>query len=171
MVELAIAIAILTIALGATVSTLVASTALSKTDRETTLAIHAAQSALERVKGEAFEDAFASFNADPNDDPPPGGPGTAPGSAFAVPGLNLRAADPDGFVGQIFFPGDGLVLREDLVDAALGMPRDLNNDVVLDANDHAGDYTVLPVRVRVEWTGETGNRQLEFVTTLTNLAP
>ena len=32
--------------------------------------------------------------------------------------------------------------------------------------DHAGDYVVLPVRIRVAWRGVSGDRILELVTAL-----
>ena len=167
LLEILIALTVMTIALGATTTTLVASTSLSHANRETALAVDAARSALESVKGEVFAAAFVSFNDDPADDP--GAAGTAPGKYFAVWGLGLRQGDPDGFVGEIIFPGDGVALHEDYVDREMGMPRDLNGDLVIDVGgvDHAGDYNVLPVKVRIEWTGKSGDRELEFVTVVT----
>jgi type II secretory pathway pseudopilin PulG len=162
--ELAITVTIMAVALGAIVSTLTASIFLSSANRESHQAMLAARSAVERVRGETFANAFATFNADPADDP--GGPGTAPGNAFDVPGLSPQAADPDGRVGEILFPGDGFQLREDVVDAGLGLPRDLSADGEIDAADHAGDYVLLPVQVRLRWRGESGNREVEYVTYL-----
>jgi hypothetical protein len=167
MIELVITVTFTAVALGAIVSTLTASIFLGTSNRESNLAMSAARSAIERVRGEPFAQAFASFNADPADDP--GGAGTAPGNAFDVPGLSPRPGDPDGRVGEILFPGDGLTLREDAVDALLGLPRDLSGDGVVDAADHAGDYTLLPVRVRLRWRGEAGNRQVEYVTYIAEL--
>ena len=60
-----------------------------------------------------------------------------------------------------------LAAARDLTDAVLGMPRDLNADSALDGNDHAGDYTILPVRVRIEWTGINGDRFMEMATAIT----
>lgn len=168
MVEVLIAITVLSVGLGAVTTSMVMSNALNQSNRETTLALNGALSAVESVRGTAYADAFATFNANPADDPLPGGAGTAPGNFFAIPGLGVRDGDPDGFVGEIVFPGDGVGLFENVVDRDLGLPRDLNGDGDVDANaiDHSTDYTVLPVRVRLEWTGKSGNRQLEFVTTL-----
>ena len=53
-------------------------------------------------------------------------------------------------------------------DASLGMPRDLNGDGVIDSEDHAGDYVLLPVKVRVNWRGITGDRSFEVCTVLLN---
>ena len=162
LLELIVAVTVLTIAAGAITSTLVVSTSLTHINRETTLAVEAAQSAVESLRAVGFDEAFARYNASPDDDPA----GTAPGASFDVAGLFARAGDPDGRVGSIQFPGDGFVLREDLEDRELGMPRDLDGDGAVDALDHADDYGILPVRVRIEWTGEQGARSFELYTVL-----
>lgn len=99
----------------------------------------------------------------------PGGVGTAPGPDFAVAGLDPRREDPDGMVGRVLFPtdpDDPAVLREDLVDATFGMPRDMNADDEVDGDDRSGDYFLLPVRVRLEWRGVSGDRALDIDTLL-----
>ena len=53
----------------------------------------------------------------------------------------------------------------DVVDARLGMPRDLNGNGV-DGNDHAADYRILPVVVRFAWRGPGGPSRAEFRTIL-----
>lgn len=167
LVEITVLMAVFSIGFGALAMTLISSTSLRESNRETALAVEAAQSAIERVRGEVFDRAFASFNADPADDP--GGAGTAPGNLFAVRGLNVRRGDADGFVGEIIFPGDGFELREDAVDDALGMPRDLTADAVVENVDVADRYTILPLRVRIEWTGASGDRFLEVVTSIAEI--
>lgn len=157
--EVLITIAVFTIGISAVSSTLLASRSLNKTTRETSVALEAAESAMETLRGEAFEEAFARFNATDLDDP---AGGNSPGIRFAVDGLRVREDDEDGFVGEIIFPGNGVELREDFVDDELGMPRDLDGDGNVDANDHSGDYVLLPVRVRLEWTGQNGNRFIEL---------
>jgi len=161
--ELLVSVTVFTIGIGAVSSTLVASSSLSKSTRETSLALECAQSAMESTRGEEFSEAFARFNSTTIDDPVAG---TSPGSLFGIDALSVRDGDADGAIGAISFPGNGVQLREDTVDAELGMPRDLNGDGVIDALDHSGDYVVLPVRIRVEWTGQTGNRALEVVSLL-----
>lgn len=59
-------------------------------------------------------------------------------------------------------------LREDLEDASLGMPRDLNGDNVIDDKDHAHDYLILPVRVELEWESSSGVRRFSITTQLTD---
>ena len=69
----------------------------------------------------------------------------------------------------MLLPSDGGPLREDVEDAELSLPRDLNGDAKIDALDHASDYIVLPVRVVVEWNGYAGPRRLEMFTMLADL--
>ena len=57
-------------------------------------------------------------------------------------------------------------LREDYQDALWGMPRDLTGDSIIDAEDHAENYILLPVRVRIEWQGRVGPRTYEVLTML-----
>lgn len=154
----------MTVALSGLTTLLVTSMSLERTNRESALALEAAQSTLEQIKGEVFSEAFVRFNRDTTDDP---ALGSSPGAAFAVPGLNVRPNDPDGMVGEIIFPGDGFVIREDFVDRGLGMPRDLTGDGPWDNLDHdETDVIVLPVRVRIEWRGRSGDQVLDLVTTL-----
>lgn len=63
----------------------------------------------------------------------------------------------------------GWMLREDYVDANLGMPRDLNGDSIIDNKDHSEDYILLPVQIRVEWQGTSGRRWLDVYSMLTDL--
>jgi len=60
------------------------------------------------------------------------------------------------------------VLREDIEDPLLGLPRDLNGDGIIDSENHAKDFVVLPVRVRVRWRGVTGIRTVEVCSLLLN---
>ena len=58
--------------------------------------------------------------------------------------------DKDGYrlnVGIILSNQEG-ILREDVAIPAMGMPRDLDGDNVVDGVDHKGDYRMLPVIVR-----------------------
>ena len=167
LLELVIAMAVLAVAMGAILTSMVNSVALRRTNRETFLALEAARGAIETVRGEPFQRVYTSFNANAADDPD--GAGTAPGRFIAVRGLGLQANDVDGFVGEIIFPGDGVSLFENLVDVTLGTPRDLSGDNVVDAAAHNADYTLLPFEVRLAWRGASGNRELSMVTTLADL--
>lgn len=167
-VELAVAMTILLAAL-LIFSSVVGSMARQRAvNRETALAIAAARNMLETLRSEAFGQVYALYNADPGDDP--GGPNTAPGRRFAVAGLGAVPDALDGLQGEVVFPtADGLAgpeLREDVELRALGMPRDLSGDNVIDTRDHRNDYFILPVRVEVRWSGRSGVRQYEMCTQL-----
>ncbi len=136
--------------------------ALGRTNRETTIALQAAEGVLEEMRATPFDEVFARFNRSTAD-------GFAwPGDTFAVPALTLRPNDPDGLAGRIEFPGNGLLIQESSQDAGLGMPRDLNGDLDAQDNlDHNTGYALLPVRVRVEWQSVDGPRDIELVANLT----
>ena len=163
LIEVTVSMFVLFVAVGATLGTLSSFAGLEESNRETMIAQMGAHRMIERLQAEDFRTLFANYNAVPADDP--GGAGTAPGAGFAVGGLDAQDADPDGFVGLIMFPvaAPG-VLREDTVDEDFAMPLDLNADGVVDALNHANDYVALPVRVRIEWQGRSGNRSVELQT-------
>jgi prepilin-type N-terminal cleavage/methylation domain-containing protein len=167
LVELTVAISVLVIALCATASTVVSTGSLNRQSHETELARKAAESMLDALRNAPFATVFAQYNSAAGDDPL--GPGTAPGANFAVKGLTPVAGAPGGVAGRIIFPAAGPELRENVDDATLGMPRDLTGDGLLDGFDHAGDYRVLPVRVRVSWTGTNGARFVELQTLLSEI--
>ncbi len=170
LIELAIGITVLLVGVLGFAQTMVSIERTQTRTRESGRATQAARGMLERIQAEAFPEAFRRFNADPADDP--GGAGTAPGAFFAVEGLSVQPGDTDGFVGQVIFPtpaGAPNELRESTVDAALGMPRDLNGDGVVHATaSYSTDYRVLPVRVRVAWIGTAGRSAIELRTVLGN---
>ncbi len=133
-------------------------------NRETALAHEAARAVIEKMQATPFASVYATYNANPADDP--GGAGTAPGAAFAVPGMTHQDNDADGLVGDIVFPevtvGGVTTLSESVVDARWGMPRDLDGDGVITARALPGAYMILPVRVRIYWRGVGGNRSIEL---------
>jgi len=148
----------------------VAVTRAGNMQRETEIANEAARAMLERIKAESFPQAFRTFNATSTDDP--GGVGTAPGANFAVAGLRAAPDDADGLPGEIVFPtptGQPGQLRENVTDARLDMPHDLNGDGLIDSANHATDYKLLPVLVRVHWQSVDGTvGSVELKTRLAN---
>lgn len=161
-----LAIVVVLIGVGATLGSISSFARLEEANRESTLATLATRRALENLQAQDFTQIFALFNEDAADDP---GGVPAPGAGFAVAGLTVQDGDADGLAGRVIFPvspGAPAPLREDLVAPEDGFPRDLNADGAVDALDHAGDYAVLPVRVRVEWRGASGNRFIELQTVL-----
>ncbi len=161
------AVAVMVIGVSALASTVVTGSALNQVSQESETARKAIETTIDAMRGTPFTVVFATFNGDAGDDPD--GAGTAPGATFVVPGLTAVAGAPGGVAGQIIFPSNGPALRENAVDTALGMPRDLNLDGVMDAGDHAADYMILPVRVRVRWMGKAGPHTVELQTQLSGL--
>ncbi len=153
LVEIAIVALLLLVAIGSLSSAVVSSIQLSRSNEETAIADDAARQQMAQLRTVAFANIFANFVAAPD---------------FDVRGLTPRRDDPDGRVGEIIFPTVGLELREDVVDPDLGLPRDLNGDGYPpvgpspDGADHSGDYIVLPVTIRLEWVGASGNRWTEL---------
>jgi len=170
LLELTFSITLLVIGISAISRLTVGLTRATSVARESELATQAAKAMLERIKAEAFLQAFRSFNALGSDDP--SGADTAPGANFAVPGLRAIPGDADGLPGEIVFPtvaGAPGVLREDVTDTKLGMPHDLNGDNATDGLNHATDYKLLPVLVRVRWQAADGtNASTELKTILAN---
>ena len=167
LIELLSAITILVFGIGALVSMVAATSTANQLNRETALALSAGHGLIERMRGELFAEVFARYNVDPDDDP--GGAGTAPGSSFAIAGLAALPGDADGMPGEIVLPTGGPELYEDEDLPLFGLPRDLDMDGIVDAADHAADYRVLPVLVRIRWQGRTGPRTIQFLTTLADL--
>lgn len=168
LVEILVVLTILTLA-GAMFARALASVhRLDPMVDETSLASEQARIVIESMRNRPFAQVFALYNDDPADDP--GGPGTAPGSGFDVPGL--VAPPGSATVGRVQFPSPGPALRESADDEGLGMPRDLDGDGQVDGNDHSGDYIILPVRIRLEWSPgpkATRNRALLVYTMLSGL--
>ncbi len=186
LVEIVVALSVLVVAASIFCQTLLSTARMRHLNRENALAADAARVTLERMRNEPFLEIYRDYNEDPKDDP--GGNATGPGYLFDVPGLEPLEDAPQGKVGHIVFPtktvqvsppagggkkGGATVLgppvtqwhlREDFVDARLGMPRDLNGNNVVDTANHSSDYLVLPVRVRIEWKGSSGARRFEIDT-------
>ncbi len=163
--ETMIAFVVLIVAVGTTMGVITSFTVMEQANRERALACHAARRTLEEMHARNFSDVFALYNETTADDPG----GTVPGPGFDVFGLDPQEGDADGRVGRVLFPtpaGSPGVLQENIQDEAFGMPRDLDADGDEDGLDKSGTYKLLPVIVRVEWRGQSGNRRLEFQTLL-----
>lgn len=192
LVELVVAMSVLLVAASIFYRMLASTTQLRDTNRENAVAADAARVCLEEMRNASFSELWALYNDDPSDDPD--GPGTAPGNRFRVEDLDPLPGSPGGTVGEVILPAqltqvevtveepmgklggggtttmivDELWLREDVVDPELGLPRDLNGDNVVDTLDHAEDYLVLPVCVRIRWQSAFGERSMRVVTMLTD---
>jgi type II secretory pathway pseudopilin PulG len=168
LLELTIVTSVLVVGFLALSQTIVASMQVTRVNRETALATDALRGTLEALQGDgAFDDLFNQYNDDPLDDV---GAGPAPGSTFDVPGLQVALDDPDGRVGEIVFPATetaaGLELHEGLDAPELGMPRDLNGNGFIELGNVEDAYVLLPVLVRLRWSGHSGVREMEVRTFL-----
>ena len=171
-VELLVVMVIMTVAVGIFAATVTSNARQRSHNREMVVASEAARSIIETMRGLEFEELYARFNVDTSDDPESG---DSPGPWFQVQGLQPLSSSTSGFQGMIHLPehlrpDGGSELREDLIDSELGMPRDLTGDNLIDGADHAQDYMILPVRVRVEWRGHGGERSFELVTLMTEFS-
>lgn len=169
LIEVVLVMTVMLVAVSMLSGTLLAAARQRSFQKEEALASLAVRNVLERLREQPCQEVYASYNTDPADDPL--GPGTAPGPRFAVPGLSPVPEAEDPLTGTVVFPerllpSGARELREDLANPLLGMPRDLNGDNVVDEENHAGDYLILPVEVRVDWRGRDGNRELRGVAML-----
>lgn len=167
LVELAVSITVMAFALCAAASTVITTGALNQKNHETEVARRAAENMIEVLRNTSFDKVFPTYNSVGSDDP--NGANTAPGNLFAVTGLTPIPGAPGGVAGTILIASPGPGLFENVNDASLGMPRDLNADGVVDAVNHAGDNRVLPVRVRIRWQSKSGPRTVELSTLLSEL--
>jgi Tfp pilus assembly protein PilV len=185
-VEVVVAMSVMVVAASIFCQMLAGTTRLRQLNRENALAADSARVVLEQMRNAPIREVYRRYNEDPKDDPL--GQGTGPGQYFDVAGLTALADAPLGRAGQILFPSQAVQvtssgggkkaagstattsiqwhLREDFVDDALGMPRDLNGDNVIDSLNHATDYIILPVRIRVSWQSPTGPRHFDLLTQL-----
>lgn len=155
MVEVMVALVLVMIALSGYSRSLVSSMVASDTNEELRIASEAARVWMERLQGTDFDEVWARYGHSD--------------AAFPVAGLAARGGDQNGDVLFLDFPiigNSNSVLREDANIPALGLPRDLNADGVVDSEDHSDDYVILPIRVRLEWEGSRGDGYLEFQTLL-----
>lgn len=166
LLELTIALILLTIGLVSMLQAGSRTQALSRENRERALAHNALRSASDRVL--ARSDAIVRAG---DTDWAQGitgfyGPGGTLGNTFEVRGLN--EVDEDVPVGSI-----RLIVDETTTDEALGvdagMPRDLDGDGDMSSSDVSSFATKLPVVLEVRWRGFRGIRSLRHVVWITGV--
>jgi hypothetical protein len=167
MLELMVAIATLAVGLLGFTQALVTAMRAQRMSHEQGLAMEAARRQVELMKTVGFANVFRQYNGDRGDDL--GGPRTAPGANFTVQGL-AGAFGSNSVPGEVLFPtvaSQPGVLREDLALPELGTPLDLDLDNgTIDALDHASNYKILPVLVRVRWVSMAGRGEVRLATVL-----
>ena len=162
LLEVSVVCVVMAVALIMLSGTIASTAQVAPQSTERFRAAEAAADVIEQMHGVDVDDVFRLFNANPADDP--GGVGSAPGAAFDVEGFSPIAGDPDGRVGRILIPELDGRLSEVVENPLLGVPRDLNADMEIDDLDHAADWVILPVVVRIEWSGANGERNIDVPT-------
>jgi len=182
LIEVAVAVGILAVALTGLLGAMTLAMRGSAYSGEVLVAQDAARAKAEEMGGREHRLIFCLYNGTTADDP--GGSGTAPGDAFAVPGLT--PVSPATTAGKVIFPTNaaGTRLREDPSTAMpeLGMPKDLNGD--LDTSDSffyedidpGDDYerlknVLLPAKIVITWTGATGPQKYELCVQFADRTP
>lgn len=152
-IELVIAMSVM--AVGALTQASLTVTHYRQTDinRELIVVAEAARSQLELVRGTDFSSVLSTFHGTSAQD-------------FDVDGLAPASSDKDGRVGRVLFPMVGNDLREDVTDARLGMPADLDSDGAIDSQPKNLTYRFLPVTVEIRWRGKLGDRVFRLDTVL-----
>lgn len=164
LIDVCVALLILAIAVGALVGTMFSALRLDQVNESRAAANQALRAVLEDMRTLEFSTVYAAYNTSSADDPDP--------DHDYKTGLALKAKLPAGACGsapvaQVVFPEDKQgFLREDLVDASLGLPRDLNGDGDIDGNDHSADYKILPVTVKLEWKSQSGPQKIQVATVI-----
>jgi len=165
-VELLIAMSALIVAMLAHAGLTVSTHAQNSLNQERRLALEGLRGQLDRMRTVEFKHAFATFDTVTTNDPP-----GAVGPNFAIAGLNPSPSDGDGFVGRVIFPvappasdpSAPPVLREDVVNAEMGMPADLDGDGVVDDQPKDEGYLYLPVIVEARWRSIVGEQRMHIM--------
>ena len=159
LLEVLISLILLGVAIASLVVAISSTQHLSETNQEHSIAYSALRAKTEELRERTFSSLYADFKA-----------GGAVGNTWTFSGLQAIDGVP---MGQVSFPeqapaaGGAVSLRETFVDAEMGMPqggRDLNGDGVVDDDDRANDYTLVPVKLTVRWTGINGEQSLTVST-------
>jgi len=167
LLEVAFAITLMTVGLLGAMAATVRSISLNEDVRLESLALAAAHSNIEQLRGHDVAEVFTRFNATTTDDPT----GVSPGNTFSVAGLDAAS---DGVEGAILFPtrSSAPAILTELPDSDGdfgGLALDLDLNGATNDADVTADFKVLPVLVRVRWRGRTGDREIELFSQLADI--
>jgi type II secretory pathway pseudopilin PulG len=164
LIDVCVGLLVLAIAVGALVGTMFTALRLDRVNESRAAANQALRALLEDIKAMEFSGIYAAYNTSTADDPDP--------QHDYKTYLDLEGDLPAGSCGaapvaKIYFPEDenGL-LREDLVDERMGLPRDLDGDGAIDGDDHSADYKILPVVVQLDWEDPSGPQSIQVATVI-----
>jgi hypothetical protein len=162
LVDVSIATLVMALGMGTLVGSVFASMRREQENEETAAASQVLRALLERLNAMELGELYATYNSDPLDDTPRS---EEHRQALVVDHPLLCAGGKPPVV-EILLPCEGGMLREDGVAPELGLPRDLDGDGRVDAEDHARDLRLLPVAVRLAWDTGSGPHVLEMATLL-----
>ncbi len=156
LLETVIGMSVMIIGLLAMTSTSVVVHSLDESDKARRLATTAQQAVIDQLNVRAAalvgdEAGWATALTDSYGD------GGTPGSTFAVQGLDPWEGMAQ--IGSVRVVTDETITDDEL-GGPMGMPRDLDGDGLVSNEDVTASATLLPVVLRIRWTGESGDREL-----------
>ncbi|MEE9391052.1 MAG: hypothetical protein V3W41_00950 [Planctomycetota bacterium] len=158
--ELVLAVAVLTMAAIGTLQLSVATVGLEAQSRETAVATSICRKVIEDMKAVPFSEIFERYNGTTEDDPPTA---ESPGGAFTV-NASWVGGPPVDFDVVINFPvnADG-ALSEESAALVPGFPTDLNVDGALTVDADLVGYRVLPALLDVSWASASGQTKTQRI--------
>ena len=147
--EAAVAMAILAVALLALWGTLVYCTRSNVAAEQKKRAMNAAQGKIEELKSVPFHSLLGEF-----------GPGGNTGDRFGVESLDDELSGADGRI--VFYTDE----TDTTTDPSIGLPMDLNGDGDQTDTDVAGSCLLLPVKITIRWDGVLGSQRVDLRTIL-----
>ena len=139
LVELSVAISIVSVSLLGLGAVFISSQRSYETGLEEAIITHAFRRTIEQIRGEAFSEAAILYD----------------GYQFQVPEI-------DG-IGTV-----KIVVDETAQVPELGLPRDLDGDGAIGNRDVIGSYNLLPIIVQISWLSTQGDRTRQIFTYLSD---
>lgn len=143
--EAAVSMAVLAVALLALWGTLVYCSRSNQAAEQKKRAMNAAQAKIEELKSSPFANLIAEF-----------GPGGTTGDRFLVDRIDDDQARAEGRI--VFIVDESKALGDD----ASSEPLDLNGDGDALDTDVSASYQLLPVKVTVRWEGALGSQRVDL---------
>ena len=152
LLDVCIALLVLVVAMGVLLGSIFSAMRLAQVNESTAAANQALRGVLETLNALPIDQALVACQD---------------GKKLAIAPEVLRDVHGDPLVAEVVLPlaktGE---LREDLDLPELGMPRDLDEDGQIDAKDHAANYKVLPLALKLAWDGPSGPQTVQLATVL-----
>lgn len=179
LIDVLLSITVVALAMVGSVSSTMSAMTLKVSNRETGVSLNVLRHVVEEFETLPLEEVYPRFNADPYDDPD--GAGTARGASFTlephhkagllngpVPVATAAPTTRLPMTVEVSFPLDGGGLLSEMVVGGMWGSQgwDLNGDGALTAGDRSSDYKLLPLHVRVTWSGPEGPKSIQTMRVL-----